>query len=305
MLGLVVFGDISQFMASLYKVDPSSIAGACLLSIINYQLRFVKWHYFLRRLGLASIDMKSSYTTFMSGLSMSVTPGKLGELVKALMLRSSHGVPMPVTASVVIAERATDAFGLALLASLGLASQTYGWEILASGVAVCTVGIAMLRQHDWVLRIIGRRAPGLTSFYEAMYALFSPSRLILTTALSAVSWALEGVAFSVILKGLGVSGLGLDPINTVAIFSFSSLVGALSMLPGGLGAADGSLVGLLMTKGVVRGPASVAALLIRVCTLWLAVGVGLVFLVVSGRRSILKATPLTPTATTPQTPTSH
>ena len=41
---------------------------------------------------------------FGAGLSLSITPAKLGELVKSYFLRELHGVPATRTAPIVIAE---------------------------------------------------------------------------------------------------------------------------------------------------------------------------------------------------------
>jgi uncharacterized protein (TIRG00374 family) len=47
-----------------------------------------------------------------------------------------------------------------------------------------------------------------------------------------------------------------------------------SMLPGGLGVAEGSLTGLLVALGTALPEAAAATLLIRAATLWLAVALG-------------------------------
>jgi len=71
-------------------------------------------------------------------------------------------------------------------------------------------------------------------------------------------------------------GAGLLP----SIFNYtgSTFLGALSMLPGGLGAAEGSLAALLHSQGLDTADAGSITLLIRGATLWFAVLLGLLAL---------------------------
>ena len=63
------------------------------------------------------MPLASSALVFGAGLSLSITPAKLGELVKSYLLREMHDVPAPQTAPIVVAERVTDL--VALLAARG------------------------------------------------------------------------------------------------------------------------------------------------------------------------------------------
>jgi glycosyltransferase 2 family protein len=113
---------------------------------------------------------------------------------------------------------------------------------------------------------------------EAARALLETRLLLGMTALSAVSWFFECLAAYVCVRGLR---LDLSLVDTVVVFSLGSLAGALSFLPGGLGVAEGSMTGLIQVLGDVPKAAAVAAtVLIRLATLWFAVALGLVGLVV-------------------------
>ncbi|PYM59254.1 MAG: TIGR00374 family protein, partial [Candidatus Rokuibacteriota bacterium] len=102
-------------------------------------------------------------------------------------------------------------------------------------------------------------------------ALLAPGILVLTVALSVVSWFFECLAFYLVLQGFAVA----VPLRVATVlYAFASLAGAVSMLPGGLGVAEASLTGLLATLGTPLPLAAAATLLIRAATLWLAVGLG-------------------------------
>ena len=115
-------------------------------------------------------------------------------------------------------------------------------------------------------------------FVHSGRALLAPSALIVALGLSVVSWFFECVALGLILEGLGV----VLPLRAATfVYAFASLAGAVSMLPGGLGAAEGSLTALLAGLGTPLPEAAAATLLVRCATLWLAVALGVVTLLVA------------------------
>jgi uncharacterized protein (TIRG00374 family) len=63
------------------------------------------------------------------------------------------------------------------------------------------------------------------------------------------------------------------------IYAFSTIFGALTLLPGGIGTTEGSMTGLLTLQGIPIVDAAAATFVIRVCTLWFAVAVGALVLV--------------------------
>jgi uncharacterized protein (TIRG00374 family) len=60
------------------------------------------------------------------------------------------------------------------------------------------------------------------------------------------------------------------------IYSFSTIFGAVTMLPGGLGVTEGSLTFLIMQNGFSKENAIASTLIIRAVTLWYAVVIGIV-----------------------------
>jgi glycosyltransferase 2 family protein len=103
--------------------------------------------------------------------------------------------------------------------------------------------------------------------------LMTPRIFAVGLVLSVVAWGLEAVCFYLILQGLGLSATLLQANFA---YSFSTLIGALSMLPGGIGGAEAGMLGLLAIMGISYSNALPAVILIRVCTLWFAVAVGAV-----------------------------
>jgi uncharacterized protein (TIRG00374 family) len=126
------------------------------------------------------------------------------------------------------------------------------------------------------LPLVNRLARGLHEFYEGSYALFRPGATLLAVALGTVSWLGEGIGFYFILLGLGMPPSLQLMASAIFVLAFSTAIGAASALPGGLGAAEVSIAGMLtITLGAAPAIATSATVLIRLATLWFGVGLGL------------------------------
>ena len=233
-------------------------------------LRFWRWQRYLARLEI-EVPPGRSFSIFVAGLSGTITPAKLGEVLKCALLQRSFGVPVRRSVPIVLAERVTDASGVVVLA-VAAGAGTNRWPLLALALAGVAAIVLVVRSP------LLERFSRLGEAPEAARALLETRLLLGMTVLSAVSWFFECLAAYVCVRGLH---LDLSLVDTVVVFSVGSLAGALSFLPGGLGVAEGSMTGLIQVLGDVPKAAAVAAtVLIRVATLWFAVALGLVGLAV-------------------------
>jgi uncharacterized membrane protein YbhN (UPF0104 family) len=248
--------------------------------VANWLLRFVKWHFYLRCLDVP-LPWPPSLRVFLAGFTMAISPGKLGEVLKAVLVRDRVGTPASRIVSVVMAERLTDVAGLVALGALGVTALPHGPALLGGITLALVAAVAVLRTPA-VGRPVGRLLPArlvepVRLFVEGGRALLGSRALAVALGLSVVSWFFECAAFALVLDGLGVA---LPLRVTTFVYAFASLAGAVSMLPGGLGVAEGSLTGLLASLGVPLPEAAAATLLVRGATLWLAVALGVVTLLV-------------------------
>ena len=219
---------------------------------------------------------------------MAITPGKVGELLKSYLLKRSTGEPVSRTSPIIMSERLTDGVAMIALSSTGLVLYRYGWELLAGLLACVVCGVLVIQNRRLSLALLdfGERLPGISrvahwlrAFYESSYTLLQWRPLLLAITIGIISWTGECVALYFVFAGLGL-GFGLELfVKSMFIMGVSSVVGSASGLPGGLGTADGSMIGLtrlLLTSSATIGGA--ATLLIRLCTLWFGLALGVVAL---------------------------
>jgi uncharacterized protein (TIRG00374 family) len=279
---LSALSDVRALGHSLATFDLSHLFAALALVSGNYFLRFLRWQFYLRTLGVV-VPLRLSALVFVSGFVMSVTPGKMGEVFKSVLLHEYRGIGIARTASVVVAERLLDLVALVVLVSLGSAAFVHGRAIaLAGGVVVagivlaCTVrplGHFILSQLARLPKISGI-VPKLRESYDALHALTRPAPFIVSAGYALVGWALECVATWVLVRGFAGAEIGWQ--GATFGYAAGTLAGALAMLPGGLGVAELGMSGSFRAAApaLTVATAAAATILVRLCTLWYGVALG-------------------------------
>lgn len=281
---------------------PWWVFGAALLaSSTNYLLRFAKWELSLGWLGVRKsapgLTRGRSLVIYLAGLSMSITPGKVGEVLRSMLLKASDGVPFTRTAPIVVADRLTDLIALVLLSLVGLVDHEEYTPYVLVTAGFVALGIVVLgsprllgglldlmSRLPRVDRVVARARP----FVDSSATLLRPGPLLWLTALSVVGWGLECVGFWLILNAF--AGVSATLSQCAFLWAMGTLVGAISLLPGGLVATEGSLV-IATTHfiaGATQAVAVAAALLGRIATLWFGELVGGVALAIFLRDPALR-----------------
>lgn len=296
-VAMLMFADLRELRQTLEDFEWGLVPLILALTLFNYALRFAKWHYYLGFVGARTVSVATSLAIFLGALPMVLTPGKVGELLKSLLLRRVAGTPVSVSAAVVLAERLTDGVALLLLSVGGLFLYGIGVPVLAliGLIAALIVAVSLTERGRWLVLGLSRRLPfvrgrmsHVTALYDSSRTLLAPAPLLAGITLGVVSWAGECVAFFLVLVGLGQEGTWKLLLIAAFVLGASTLFGSASLLPGGLGVADASVAGLLLltlpSGAMDRSEAIAATLLIRFCTLWFGAGVGVLTLLLARRR---------------------
>lgn len=278
-LGLVVYADASTLAGALRTFDWTMLVAVAAVTTVGLGLRFVKWEYYLRHLGI-DVPLSTSFLVFLGGLLMVLAPMKGGGVWRGWLLRDVEGVPISRIVPVVVAERATDVLALAGLGLLGLVLYRRTVVVVLVVIGLFVVATLLLQWRGACLAIldrlaavpvVGRHVGAIETAYEDAYVLFSPRPLAVSLALSLGAWAIEGLCVWLVLAGFGIAS---PPAVSVFVFSVGSLVGGITMLPGGLATTEASIAGLLLAFGYSRPIAAGTTILVRVGTLWYGVLLG-------------------------------
>ncbi len=281
---LAALTDTQSIAASLRGFPLSTLAWMFALTLGCYLLRAARWWYLMRFIGHPMSGRDAVYTQ-LSGMTMTVTPGKVGEVLKAYLAREFAGLPMASGVAVVFCERLADLIAVIALSAGAisvLGSSLPALVIIAVAVAGGTALLNSKRFHAIALRA-AERQPWLRTHHGSaavvsgtVRTMLAPRPLVTSTVISVVAWSLEGVAFALCIRALGFDGLSVAA--AVAVYAISTILGALTFLPGGIGLTEASMAGLLIAAGMSGADASAATLLIRVVTMWFGVALGWVVL---------------------------
>jgi len=287
--------DLEALKTALSDFPLRFLVPIGLLSLGNYFLRYVKWHWYLKLLG-HRIDRFPNLLVFLSGFALTVTPGKIGEFIKAYIVKERFNVPYTASTAVLLMERFTDVAALVLLSCLGLFLSFLAWWVAVLALLAFFAFLMLLRNRTlagWAIdqtarfRLLKRFSEPLKTFYEEGWILLDMGIFIPSLLLSLGAWFLEGLGYAIVAWGLGSA---ITLMEGVFIYSVALLGGGLTLFLGGLGATEGGMVGLGIFFGMSRSTAAASTIIVRVMTLWLAVIIGWgVFLFTPGLRSLLKA----------------
>ena len=286
-----IYADINELGARLRGFQWWAFGVALALALVNYAIRLVRWALYLS-VCRVRVPTSISVLTFLSGFALSVTPGKVGELIKSYLLRESHGVPMTRTVPIVIAERVTDLLALLILGLVGVALYGVARGMVIAGAVVIVCGLLVLSWPslaraciDLLCRpaFLRKYADRLHEFYNGLATLVRPTPLLWSSALGVLAWLAECVGFALIVSAFPGTDVPLG--LATLIYAATTVAGALSFLPGGLLVTEATMTMLLVqsSQGMDEATAVAATILTRLATLWFAVLLGLVALAVLRR----------------------
>lgn len=287
-----------------------------LLPLIGLQLlvmvfRWIEWYYYLGVVGAAkALGIIDSILIQVAGFVLVVSPGKAGELLKAVPVKAKTGVPIARVAPVILAERIIDGLAVIviltvtlLLADDSLDLGTYNGidydlisrTIVFSSAAILLAGLIVVQIEPlarFALNIL-KRIPVLNRVHGAAVVFYESSREIFSMR-HVIPMLGVGVCVyipSVLSLFLVLLGFGFDPSWTLLlkagfIVGVSSAIGALSFVPNGAGVTEISNAGMLLAFVAPTNPAltpivaAAVALVQGLFHKWFRVVVGLAVLVI-------------------------
>ncbi len=278
---LLFYGDAHAIIAAIHGLHASALSVGIALSLASFAMRALRWQYYLRVRNIR-IGWLESGLVFLSGLGMSITPGKVGELLKSLLLKDRHDISIAASAPIVIAERVMDLGALLTLGGMGLLwSRSPPLSLGLGGASLATFfllgksrrlalfGINLLAR----LPRVGRFREKLLLAHASLFELWSVAAYSVGMALSLLAWGFQAVIIVVFASDLhAVVALP----HALVAYAAPLLAGSLALLPGGLGLTEASMTGTLKAlSGLSTTSAATLTILIRGVTFWLATLLGL------------------------------
>lgn len=276
---IAFWADISKLKKAIYIFDLGYLSNVILLLLCIYAIKFFKWHLFIQNIDTV-IPFKDSLKIYLSGSALAVTPGRLGELLKSYLLKKKFGISYYLSAPIIFFERLTDLIAMIILGCFG-AILYPEWEYLCVtllGIVILCIWFFFSRNGlkflFFSMRYIKKKAARKVVYSHRNMKIVNQNAVFFKTVIcSIIARFLECMILYYVAKAFHFE---MPIMQAIFIYSWSAVAGGVSMLPGGIGAAEMSIAGLLIFFGLERATATGISLVSRMGIFWSSVFLGVI-----------------------------
>jgi glycosyltransferase 2 family protein len=278
---VIVFLNPSHVGAALTHFRLALVAPIVLLSVLAYLLQGIRWHFLLRDVG-TNLRLRDTILVNLAGQTISaIVP--LGDLTRAAFASTAASTDFGIVVATVTVQELSYTLLLILSALPAILALGYGLAAvvpvalgIAAIVVILTVSPVFCRVHDVLARIpfIKRLLPAIDELQQETVALLHRPDALALSILDAARVVVAVTALWLVLAGLEPDRIGWW--QAAFVLALSTVGGAVSLIPGGVGANEASVAALLIFLGFDYGAAGAAAIIQRalVTGLSLALGAG-------------------------------
>ena len=284
----LIVSDFNVIHEKIFDFKTDYLPIILLLAPLSWVIVFFRWHFLLKNSNII-IPKKENFKIYMAGFAMSVTPGKVGELIKSQFLKSKYGVSRKNTLPIIISEYFYHMVGVLAVSILGVYYFEFSLYVIILTSALIITTLTIISSETFFkkfLNLISKR-----NFLKKYVSPISDSHIILkkstrgkifiiSSGLSIAFWLTEVLIVYFVFLSFNI--LNFEFFKIAAIYTTSLILGMLSFLPMGVGVVEGSLAGFLNYEGIDISIALTLVILIRIFTRWYGVIVGLIFMKLIG-----------------------
>jgi uncharacterized membrane protein YbhN (UPF0104 family) len=267
-IATINFPEITEVISHVNIIDISTYVQVLLLIFCSYSFRTLRWLLYIKKIETASSRLHHSII-YLSGFAFTASPGKSGELMRATHLSRLH-VKFNYTLACFLSERFLDVIIVLSLSAYAIVIITDNSIFLFLPLILLALLFSLnpLLSMQWISQYTKK-----VELITDSLPLWKVNVTFRSTILTVIAWSAQGVVLYLFLAALGED---ISLLTAVSIYCLSLLIGAVSLIPGGLGATELGMSWLLTQAGIPSDMALIAALLTRTLTLWPAMLIGLI-----------------------------
>ena len=286
--GFLIVSDLATISDKISNFNTNFIPLIFLLVTSGWLVLFLRWHVLLRNAKIF-IPVKDSFLIYTAGFSLTIIPGKVGELLKSQLLKSKFNIPRTKTVPVVLLEQLYTVIGIITISLFGIwyfELGIYVFSFFLIALIVVLTLISSRKLFDKAIQFLGKRkftskfVTPLSSSYDSIKHGTRGRILFVSSGLSVIFWFIESATVFLILMAFGITDI--EFLKVIPTYTTSILLGILSFLPMGVGVVEGSLVGFFSLQGIETSLAFTVVIVIRLFTRWYTVSFGFIMLKISG-----------------------
>jgi len=281
--------DITKVQNNLNTMNYFYLLISIALMLSVAVVGIIRWHFFLKEIE-NKVSFRSNIKYYLAGFAFTLSPGRIGEMIRSPYLKRDYGIPISKTASIVFVERFYDLLGITVLLSIGLVFIEFEKSILLIPFTIIALAILIFKNKRFLTYFVRKtsRIKFLSTLntkfeesYESAEKLLTIKFLVTGTALSTIMFFLQTLAVFYLVVGFS-EVITLEQI--AVIFPASQFAASISMVPGGIGIFDGGMVGLFVLNGLDYDIAITVTILIRLLSTGLFSVIGIIFLQLISRK---------------------
>jgi len=282
-IAFIAYSDFSKFSSNIEQFKFEFLPVILGLSFASYFIMGIRQKILLKKLGI-EIEFKNNLLLYFSGLSMSVTPGGVGEAIKSLYLKKKYGHSVSKTFPLVLIERFHDlgvVISVIVFTSIFLQiSEVIIVEIII--IPLIIIVYVLVRTKKLFIKTIKifkrikkfeKVFDNISKSYDGMYEMLDPKTTIKVWIIGIISQIFFALSMYFVFLAFG-QDFGF--IFTTEIVYASILFGAISLLPGGVGLTEITTVNFLTNKGMEISLATSITIMLRLVTIWFSTIMGLI-----------------------------
>ncbi len=280
-----------SFPKLIEELYPDILFGLLLITI-GFFIRYFRWRVILKSFGYKP-KIKEEIKVWFASFAFTATPGKVGELLRCFFLKRLFNIPKLDSFLSLVIERIGDLSAVFFICLIFFAfniknflSNFYLNKNLLLILIFTMVTIIYFRNIiKNIFMILIKKCLKIINKYIPINKIESIKKnkeirklesIIFIIFLSISSWMLESFAFYLLLRNYSNDVSILDASFT---HISSGIIGAISLIPGGLGFTEATTVALLNIKSIPLDIAIPITTLIRSMTLWYITFIGIICLI--------------------------
>jgi uncharacterized protein (TIRG00374 family) len=265
---VVVFLNPSRIGSALEHFQLALIAPIVLLSVLVYILQGIRWHFLLTDVG-TKLRLRDTILINLAGQTITaIVP--LGDLTRAAFASAADGTDFGTVAATVTVQELSYMLWLILAALPAILALGYGLAAVipvVAGIAIIVVALTVspvfCRFHNLIAHIpfLNRLLPAIDELQQETSTLLHRPDALALSVLDAARVIVAVTTFWLVLQGLEPGRVGWW--QAAFVLALATIGGAVSLIPGGVGANEASVAALLIFLGFQSGSAGAAAIIQR------------------------------------------
>lgn len=253
--GLIVYAGPQRLWEAAAQAAPAWLLAAWLLNVPQVGLKALRWQRLVNWQGIALAYPRALTAYFGSLFVGFLTPGRLGEMAKAVTLKVESGVSLARALSSVVIDRVFDMYLLLPLGAFGIVryavvGRELSWPAFALLCALLIAPLALLhartaraagralaalpllrRRRAWLLERVEQFADGLR--------VLTPARIAASALLTLASY---GIFFAQCLLCAWALGIELPYLDICLLMAATNFISFVPISISGLGTREACLV---------------------------------------------------------------